>query len=49
MAMELEIKKLTPQNLNDFLTFFETDAHADNPQEDRCYCVLERRGPYGTC
>lgn len=39
MAMELEIKKLTPQNLNDFLTFFETDAHADNPQEDRCYCV----------
>lgn len=39
MVMELEIKKLTPQNLNDFLTFFETDAHADNPQEDRCYCV----------
>ena len=37
--MIIEIKKLTSELLNDFLHFFETDAHADNPNEDRCYCV----------
>lgn len=37
--MNIEIRKLTPDLLNDYLYFFETDAHADNPNEDRCYCV----------
>lgn len=37
--MELTIRKLTPELLEDYLRFFETDAHADNPDEDRCYCV----------
>ena len=37
--MNIEIKKLTPDLLDDYLHFFETDAHADNPNEDRCYCV----------
>ena len=37
--MDIVIKKLTPELLNDYLLFFETDAHADNPDEDRCYCV----------
>ncbi|MBQ9151518.1 MAG: GNAT family N-acetyltransferase [Clostridia bacterium] len=37
--MELTIRKLTPDLLGDYLHFFETDAHADNPDEDRCYCV----------
>jgi GNAT superfamily N-acetyltransferase len=37
--MNIEIKKLTPDLLEDYLYFFETDAHADNEYEDRCYCV----------
>ena len=37
--MNIVIKKLTPDLLEDYLLFFETDAHADNPNEDRCYCV----------
>ena len=37
--MNIEIRKLTPDLLEDYLCFFETEAHADNPDEDRCYCV----------
>jgi len=37
--MNIEIRKLTPDLLEDYLYFFETEAHADNPDEDRCYCV----------
>lgn len=37
--MKLTIRKLTPDLLEDYLRFFETDAHADNPDEDCCYCV----------
>jgi GNAT superfamily N-acetyltransferase len=37
--MQIEIRKLTPDLLEDYLYFFETDAHADNKDEDRCYCV----------
>ena len=37
--MNIEIRKLTPELLDDYLHFFETDAHSDNPDEDRCYCV----------
>ena len=37
--MDIEIRRLTPTLLSDFLHFFETQAHADNPDEDRCYCV----------
>ena len=37
--MDIEIKKLTPNLIEDYLHFFETDAHSDNPNEDRCYCV----------
>jgi hypothetical protein len=37
--MNIEIHKLAPHLLNDYLHCFETDAHADNPNEDRCYCV----------
>jgi GNAT superfamily N-acetyltransferase len=37
--MTIEICKLTPDMLEDYLYFFETDAHADNEEEDRCYCV----------
>lgn len=37
--MNVNIRRLTPALLNDYLHFFETDAHSDNPNEDRCYCV----------
>jgi len=37
--LQIEIKKLSPDLLDDYLRFFETEAHADNPGEDRCYCV----------
>ena len=37
--MNIIIRRLTANLLDDYLCFFETDAHADNPHEDRCYCV----------
>lgn len=37
--MNIEIRKLTPELLADYLYFFENEAHSDNPDEDRCYCV----------
>lgn len=37
--MHIEIHKLSPDLLEDYLCFFDTEAHADNPHEDRCYCV----------
>jgi len=37
--MNIKIKKLAPDFIEDYLHFFETDAHSDNPNEDRCYCV----------
>ena len=37
--MNIEIRKLTPALTEDYLDFFETEAHADNEHEDRCYCV----------
>lgn len=37
--MDVEIRRLTPDLLDDYLQFFETEAHADNADEDRCYCV----------
>ncbi len=35
----LEIYKLTPERLEDFLYFFENVAHTDNKKWDRCYCI----------
>lgn len=35
----LEIYKLTPDRLEDYLYFFENVAHTDNKEWDRCYCV----------
>lgn len=37
--MHIEIRKLTPDLLEDYLYFFENSAHEDNEEEDRCYCV----------
>ena len=37
--MDIEIRKLTPALLEDYLHFFDTTPHADNIAEHRCYCV----------
>lgn len=37
--MDIEVYKLTPERLNDFLYFFENVAHTDNKEWDRCYCI----------
>ncbi len=37
--MNIEVYKLTPERLNDFLYFFENVAHTDNKEWDRCYCI----------
>ena len=37
--MDVVIHRLTPELLQDYLHFFETDAHSDNPNEELCYCV----------
>lgn len=36
--MHIEIHRLTPERLDDFLYFFENVAHTDNKKWDRCYC-----------
>lgn len=37
--MEIEIKRLSSELLDDFLYFFDTTPHNTNRDEDRCYCV----------
>ncbi len=37
--MDIEIHKLTPERLEDFLYFFENVAPTDNKEWDRCYCT----------
>lgn len=37
--MGTEIRKLTPELLDDYLYFFEQVAHTDNKEWDRCYCL----------
>lgn len=38
--MPLEIRELTPQLVEDYLTFFDRDAFADNPRWAACYCMF---------
>ena len=37
--MNLEIKELVPQLLEDYLNFFDTTPHDDSTDESKCYCV----------
>lgn len=37
--MNIEIKKLSPEHLEDYLNFFDFTPHNTNKDEDRCYCV----------
>ncbi|MEE4194896.1 MAG: GNAT family N-acetyltransferase [Anaerolineae bacterium] len=36
---KLEIVKLSPDRLDDYLNFFENVAHTDNKEWARCYCL----------
>lgn len=38
MAAALEIRRLSPELMDDFLSFFDTEAFADNPKWSFCYC-----------
>lgn len=37
--MSIEIRKLTPNLVEDYVRFFDTTSHADNKDEHKCYCV----------
>jgi GNAT superfamily N-acetyltransferase len=37
--MNIEIRRLTPALVGDYVRFFDTTPHADNKEEHRCYCV----------
>lgn len=37
--MELLIRKLTPELLEDWLSFFDKDAFSDNEDWCGCYCM----------
>ena len=37
--MNIEIRRLTPDLVGDYVSFFDTTPHADNKDEHRCYCV----------
>ena len=37
--MELDIRQLTPELLNDYLYFFDNVAFADHPEWSQCYCL----------
>jgi len=36
---DVVVKELTPDMVNDFLSFFDRDAFADNPSWSSCYCM----------
>ena len=37
--MDIDIKRLTPELLEDYLNFFDITPHSTNKAEHRCYCV----------
>lgn len=37
--MEIEIKKLSPALIEDYVNFFDETPHDDNVDENKCYCV----------
>jgi hypothetical protein len=39
ITMNLEIKKLTPHLIEDYLNFFDTTTHSTGKDEHKCYCV----------
>ena len=44
--MQVDIRELTPELVEDYLAFFDRDAFPDNPEWDGCYCVFDH-WPHG--
>ena len=38
--MDITIKKLTPELIEDYIDFFDNRAFSDNPEWSACYCVF---------
>lgn len=38
--MDIVIKKLTPELVEEYIHFFDTTPHDDNLEENKCYCVV---------
>ena len=37
--MDIEIKRLTPTLVGDYISFFDTTSHDDGVDDNKCYCV----------
>ncbi len=37
--MNIEIRQLTPELVDDYIHFFDTTPHADQKEDHKCYCV----------
>jgi hypothetical protein len=37
--MNIEIRKLTPDLVDDYIQFFDITPHSDNMDDHKCYCV----------
>jgi hypothetical protein len=42
---DLSIHPLTPERLEDYLRFFDTQAFTDNPRWASCYCYYDLADP----
>ena len=40
--VKIDVRKLSPELLKDFLSFFDTNAFADNPNWSFCYCYFNQ-------
>jgi len=39
LEISIEIRKLNPELVEDYLHFFDVEDHSDNIAEHKCYCV----------
>ena len=50
--MQVTVRELTSELVDDYLAFFDRDAFPDNPEWDGCYCVFDHWphtwGPFDT-
>jgi GNAT superfamily N-acetyltransferase len=42
--VDIRVKRLTPELIDDFLAFFDHVAFSDNPLHSRCYCQFYHTG-----
>ncbi len=39
LSMDISIRKLSPDLVEDYITFFDNTPHDDGLDENKCYCV----------